>query len=458
MPIDYGRLVGRTWEIFSRNRVLWILGLIAALTGGSSGGSNFNFNTSTSGTSGNVPDFNLFWEQWGGLIVGLACGLVILAIVLSFINAAAEAGMIATVDHIERTREQPAFGAAWGMGTRKMVPIWLVNLVMGLITLFLVLILIVPVFLLFAGSIAAALNSGSDSEGALAGSFLLICLCVCVAVILLIPLLIIVSIVQLLAQRAVVLDNQGVFEAVGSGWRMLNANRGPTLVTWIISLVVGVIEAIAGAIVLFPVSLIFFVPALGALMDPDDFTFADFPWPLLVIGGVVLWLLSGLIGALFRALTSTLWTLFYRNRRQMPNSELAPAGMLPPTMPGGPTYGSPYGPTPDTSYGAPPVYPPAQGPPPPYTPPPAPPASPYGAPPADTINMGYTPPPAPPGAPYGAPPADTTNMGYSPPPTGGVQYGPPYSPPTAPLPPAPGEPPPSAPDDRARGPEGGGSV
>jgi hypothetical protein len=443
MPIDYGRLVNRTWEIFSRNRVLWILGLIAALTSGGNSSSSFNFNQGTGTSGGTLPDFNLFLEQWGGLIFCLACGLFILAIILTFVNAAAEAGMIATVDQIERTREQPAFGAAWSMGTRKMVPVWLVNLAIGLITLVLVLILFVPILLFF---VPVAVSSTGGGDEAVAGGILFACLCVCALVILLIPLIIALGLVQQLALRAVVLDNQGVFEAIGTGWRLLNEHRGPTLVTWLITLVVGFVEGFASVIVLLPVGLIFLLPAMGALMNPEDFTFSDFPWPLLIIGIILLWLLAGLIGALFRAFTSTLWTLFYRNRRQMPGSELAPAGMLPPVGPGGAPYGGPYGPAPGGAYGTPPSYPPAQGAPPPYTPPP------YTPPPADTTSMGYTP-----------PPADTTNMGYTPPPTGpgGVQYGSPYSPPTTPMPPlgappppVPGEPPPPAPDDRARGPEG----
>ena len=442
MPIDYGRLVSRTWEIFSRNRVLWILGLIAALASGSTSSLNFNQSTGSS-SSGDLPNFAPFWEQWGGLVIGLGCGLIILAIVLSFVNAAAEAGMIATVDHIERTGEQPTFGAAWGMGTRKMLSLWLLNLVIGLIIFVIVLILIVPVIVLFAGTIAAAVGSGGDD--AAAGAFLLACLCICGLVLVLIPLLIALNLIQLLAQRAVVLENQGVFEAIGTGRTILSANRGPTLVAWLIALVVGFIEGFAGLIVLLPVSLIFILPAMGVLMDPTNITFDDFPWPLLLIGIVVLWVLTGLIGALFRALTSTLWTVYYRNRRQMPNSDLTPAGMLPPVGPGGSSYGSPYGPAPGSPYGAPPpAYPPAQGAPPSYTPPP------------------YTPPPATPGSPYSTP-QDTTNMGYTPPPTGGVQYGSPYSSPTTPMPPlgtppsGPADAPPSPPpDDRARGPEGGG--
>ncbi len=468
MPIDYGRLISRTWEVFSRNRVLWLLGFIVALTAG--GGINSQFNYSSSSNSG--TDFQQFADQYSGLLIGLGCLALIAAIVFSFISAAGEAALIATTDHIERTHEQPSFSAAWGLGWPKMVSVWVYNLVYGIIILIILLIFLVPIFLIFGASIAAMVNAGgtgSNSGTTAAGSaFGLICICGCLAFILLIPLVIILGLVREYGLRAVVLENQGPMTALSTGWQLLRANIGASIIASLILLVVGIISGV----VVSPFALLLGAPMVAAM----GFQNGKFSLPTLLFLGLLLWLVSAAVGAFTKSFQSVLWTLLYRNRRQMPGSELAPVGMMPP---GG---GSPYGAPSYTPAGAPPPYTPPAGSPPPYNPAGSPPPymPPASNPPPYTPPAGsppYSPPPYSPPAgevpPY-TPPA--YNPLPSPPPAGAEtdRYGtpPPYSPPPySPPPYTPGEtrpmgPPPTMPggetgpsgsmsDPRARGPEGG---
>src|SRR5690349_9248806 len=111
MAIDYGRLISRTWEVFSRNRVLWLLGLIVALTAGNFS-SQFNYNTSSSSGS----QVQEFLNQYGSVLIGLGCVAFIIGIIFSFLGAAGKAALVATTDHIERTKQQPTFSEAWGLG------------------------------------------------------------------------------------------------------------------------------------------------------------------------------------------------------------------------------------------------------------------------------------------------------------------------------------------------------
>jgi hypothetical protein len=485
MPIDYGRLVSRTWEVFSRNRVLWLLGLIIALT---SGGFNSQFNYSTS--SNNVTEIRDFFDQYGGLLLTLGCIALIVGIIFTFIRAAGEAALIAATDHIERTREQPSFSAAWGLGWPKMFPVWLFNLVFGILIAILFLIFLVPLFLLFGASIGAAISASSNGDtsgaNAIGGALGLLCLCGCISLLILIPLSIILGLAREYGVRAVVLDNEGPVQAIGTGWQMVRANPGPSFVVFLITVAVGVIASV----ILAPVALFIGVPMMASLGINNG----QFSLPTLLILGVLLWLISAAVGTFTTSFQSVLWTLLYRNRRQMPGSELAPAGMMPPG--GGTPYGAPYGAAPPYTptgspppytppAGSPPPYTPPAGSPPPYTPPPgsalpySPPAgspppytppaeSPSAYPPPAESSSAY-PPPAESSSAY-TPPAYTppayTPPSYTPPAesSGTIQYGapPPYTPPpgeTRPIPPPPPEsergPSGPLPDDRARGPEGG---
>jgi hypothetical protein len=442
MPIDYGRLVSRTWEVFSRNRVLWLLGLIIALT---SGGVNTSFNYS----SNNSSEFQDFFQRYGGLLLGLGCVALIVGIIFTFIRAAGEAALIATTDHIERTHEQPSFAAAWGLGWPKMFPVWLFNLVYGILIVILILIFLVPIFVLFGASIGAIAsstgNGGSGDNGAIGGAIGLLCVCGCIALLILIPISIILGLVREYGLRAVVLENEGAFQAISTGWRMVRANPGPSFVAFLITVAVGIIASV----ILAPVLAILGVPMITAM----GFNNGQFSLPAVVFLGALLWLVSAAIGTFTTAFESVLWTLLYRNRRQMPGGELAPVGIMPP---GG---GAPYGAAPPyTPAGSPPAYTPPAGSPPPYIPPQgsAPPYTPAGSPPPYTPPAAspppYTPPPYTPPSEgsstvqYGAPPpytppsegSDTARYGTPPPYTppsegsGTMQYGtpPPYTPPS----------------------------
>ena len=74
--MDYGKVLGRAWEITWRWKVLWILGFLASLgNGGGGGGGNFY--------SGSGEDFDInrwtgdalgpeFWAAVGGVVLLLA--------------------------------------------------------------------------------------------------------------------------------------------------------------------------------------------------------------------------------------------------------------------------------------------------------------------------------------------------------------------------------------------------
>ena len=177
----------------------------------------------------------------------------------------------------------------------------------------------------------------------------------------------------------------------------MRANMGPTVVMVVIAIVVAVIMGIITGALGIGAS------AIATVLNPVS---QRGPGAGLQIGvgllALVMATISLLINGPFNAFTSTLWTLFYRNRRQMPGGELVAAGMMPP---GGTPYGTPYGAAPPYNpAGGPPPYTPPAGSPPPYTPPSA--SPPPYTPPADSPAL-YNP--------AGSPPPYTTPADSPPP-------------------------------------------
>ena len=388
MPIDYGRYVARAWEVFSRNRVLWWLGVVVASLSGVLAAFSIAvpflflgaFMDPAFVESDAAVDFEVFWAQWGGVFGAFACLLVILTFLLSWVSAGGEAALAAATDHVERTGERLALGAAWGLGRRRVVPVWLLGLVIGLAVFAVVAVLAVPFGVFLVGLI-----NDPDSAGAATGITLLT-LCVGGLSILAIPVALVVGGMREFAVRAIVLENESVFGALGSGWRLLRQNLGPVAVTFLIMFLVASIQSIIINIVVTPVSFLLMIPLFASMAESPTAT-PTIPGPFVACLGVILGLVIIAVTAPFISFNSVLWTILYRNRRGLPNSDLSARPAIPIVPP--PT---PYGPVPGAPYGG--GYPPPSG-------------GPGAAPPPPPPGLGFTPPPAGPGGvQYGGPPPD----------------------------------------------------
>src|SRR3712207_9352302 len=130
--MDYGRYVTRVWEVFSRNRVLWWLGMVVALLSGVISMMSIGLPFMLIGVFADAAflpdepsvDFATFLAQWGGFIGTVGCVTVILSFILSFVSAAGGAALVAATDHIERTGEKLTLGAAWRVGAPRQLPGW----------------------------------------------------------------------------------------------------------------------------------------------------------------------------------------------------------------------------------------------------------------------------------------------------------------------------------------------
>jgi hypothetical protein len=411
MAIDFGALVSRTFQVVWKYKVLWVLGLIVTLL---STNINFSYNANTFNRFNTTaqPDIS---TAFGGSAL-LACLAFILLIIFFFVRAGFEAGLIIAGDRAALDRP-PTLQEAWAQGRTRMWPIIGLNLIIVAIGIVFALIFVILGFIILGSTFAGIFSSMYTPNGqtpnpstifpALGGFFL----CFCGLILLAIPLFAVLSVVIQLAQRAVVLDNQTVGQGWSTGWRLLRANAGNVLLLLLIEFGIGIVVGIVIALISGVISL----PLMAAAMNGGTGAGGTL---LSVVVGIVLWVVTGLLGALPLAGNSVLWTLFYP--------------IL--TAPGGAGPGQPA------------LYPGGWPPPGPYG---APPASPYGPP---AAPGGYTQPGQyPPG--YGQPPSGYTQPGqypgsYDQPPSGYSQpgqypggyvpptsapggYGPPVPPPSA---------------------------
>ena len=297
--MDYGKILGRAWEITWRFKILWILGFLASLGqggGGSQGGSNYRFSSSD-------------WQRWNispdavgaiiAVIVALACVAILIGIALWVVSTIARGGLIAGVQQAE-DEGSTGFGRAWRVGVKRFWTLFGIQILAALP--------VILMWLIFAGALAASIfgvvkgSESSDPTVAL-GVFGIVCsgLWCCGAIIV----SLLLSQIATYAERAAILESLGWIEAFKRGWQVLKTNIGPTLVFWVIFLAIGLV---VGGIVLAGVAAVA-VPIFGALTTTDVGA-----WILVPIcgGGLIAIILGALIGSLVNTFTSATWTLAYR--------------------------------------------------------------------------------------------------------------------------------------------------
>jgi hypothetical protein len=308
--MDFGKLLSRSWEIVWNNKFLFVLGLLAALGsggGGSGGGSNFNFGENDFDVPADmVSQMELFWSQYGFLIITAVCVLLLIGIVLWLISLVAQAGLIDAVDRIDEGQSS-SFGEAWAAGTSKLLSLVGLSLLLAL-----------P-FIIF-GLIAAAVGVGAvmTDGGTVFALFGIIVACLgCFIAILAIFL----QVLYPFAQRAIVLENSGAVASISRGWDVMRESAGDTIILVVIAVAITIIYGIVSAIVLIPAALILLGPALAAGLITGQFGLGTIA---LGAGGLVcLVLLAAMVNAILVTYRSTLMTLGYKHLAGIyPNKKL----------------------------------------------------------------------------------------------------------------------------------------
>jgi len=299
--MDYGKILSRAWQITWRWKVLWIFGFLASLgSGGGSGGGGGNGMNNGSRGAGNFPNFDMSPEI-GGLLIALICVALIIGIILWVLSIISRGALIAGVQQVE-DEGQTSFGSAWRVGLSRFWTIFGVGFLAALPILIIVLVLI-------GVGIAVAVGAGYNFTNAMSDRALgiilpaLACLIplACVTVVL----AVVLGQIQLYAERAAILEGKGWIDAFKRGWQVLKTNLGPTIVFWLIFLVIGgvLLAIVAGGI------LALALPAVALFGNNNPNALAV----VTMCGGALIgFVILAVVGAIVQTFTSTTWTLVYR--------------------------------------------------------------------------------------------------------------------------------------------------
>lgn len=316
--MDYAQLFRRGWEIVWQNKYLFILGFLAALGAGGNAGSGVNYNfPSGSGSSSNPfpPDFASkvtgFWDQYGGLVLGLVCFFFILGIVFWLVRLAAQGGLIEAVDRIE-SGEKMSFGTAFSAGVSRLGS--LVGLHIIINGPFILL------GLLFAGLggsvMLTTLRQGGEISEAAGGTFVILAVCGGLLACLLVPLGIIITIVYPFAQRGLLLQKLSVVASIRHGWKIVRDNVGDVILLGVAFLVIGFLFGIITLVVAIPFAFLAMGPFLLDAIQGNEFSFGAAEVATIAFGGICLGLGAAAVNSVLTAYRSATVTLAYQQFAQ----------------------------------------------------------------------------------------------------------------------------------------------
>ncbi len=334
--MEYGRIIKRAIDITFRQKVLWIFGIAAALFGGMEGGGGGGGGQGIGYTfsPGTLPRFTVPqmpmphqapfgpmmprvpWESILPIalaILGIIAVFGILWAIASIIVRYTSFGaLIGIVNQVEE-EEETGFQAGLRTGWRRLLHLFAINLIIGIVGMIFAVALII--ILIIAGVLAAVpallLFSLSEAAGVL-GVLLGVIMGIGLLLLLLLVALVfsaVTTIVRELAFRASVIENQGIFDALGAGIALLRTKLRETVLMWLLLVLIRFVLSIV-AIPLMLVGLaIVLVPALaGALITESPLVALLGATP-----GLLLMLVVGtFLGALVLIFYSATWTLTFR--------------------------------------------------------------------------------------------------------------------------------------------------
>jgi hypothetical protein len=278
--MEYGKVISRSASIVWRNKFLIVVGILAALGSGQFGGSGGGGGGGEAG-NGDLGQFSDFGDEIAafavGAVIGLICIVLLIGIALWVISTIARGGLIASVDRIE-SGEKSSFRQAWGAGWHKAGTLLGISLLPAVPALILFVLGILALGA-YGGIFAMFGEEFAESAGVAGlGGIMLVLACIVA------PIMLVLSILRNFAERACMLEDQGVLDAYRRGTSVLMANLGEAII--LILLQIGIFIALG---------LLLFLPGLVLLL-------CCCLWPLLLA-------LQGFL----EAFVSALWTLAWRS-------------------------------------------------------------------------------------------------------------------------------------------------
>ena len=310
--MNYSRLINRAFQITWRYKVLWIFGILLALTsgGGGGGGGGSGGNRTTMPTlPSQFPTLGApEWQLISGLILLCCCIFLILMVVGTIVRYVARAGLYRSVDQIEETGVAPKWREAFRLGwSNRSFRMWLLDLIVGIpfviAAILLVLLGATPLLLLAVDS------SAVKALGVIAtiGLELLILLLIMIAAFAL----------GLLGQfwaREIALADRSVGQALAMGYAAVRSRLKDSVLTWLMLFGLGLAYGLVSIALVFILGGIGLAVGFGiglplyAMTKSVGWSVAMGLLPFIAILAVPLIFVQGL----WLTFESSAWTLAYR--------------------------------------------------------------------------------------------------------------------------------------------------
>jgi len=300
--MNYRQLVRRPFDIVLRRPYLWLLGLLAggATTFNYSGGGG-SYRNSTTYTGPSNATVQTFWNNNWEWLVAIAAMAAVIFVVMFILGSIATGGIIrAAVEHDEGRDYR--LGTAWRAGYATFWRIAGLRLATFVLA-------IAPAVFIGALVGAAVAMSGPFVPGAVL--FGLLAAGVGVASIFF---WIALGIAYEFAQRLIVLEGVGVFDAIAEGFRMIPRHGKEVALGWLILIAISIVAGIA----MVPIVIAIAIPA--GIVGFSGWLAAGTTGAI-VTGSVAAVFFVGVLlplGGAYSAYSSVYWTLLFRSIRAMP--------------------------------------------------------------------------------------------------------------------------------------------
>jgi hypothetical protein len=321
--MNYGFILRRALEITRRYRVLWLFGILVALTaGGSMSTSNYSFDQSDFPSGAwpeGVPGAEA-WEglqawfqaiepgQWIGLALAICCLVLILALVALILQYVARVALIRSVDQIETSAAAPTWRRAFRLGwSNRAFRLWLLELLVGIA-------FVIAALALLAVVASPLLLLLTQNEAARVIGIVLTVLLGIPAGLLLLAAIVVVSILGQFWAREIALRDRSVGQAFSAAYALVRAKVRDVGLFWL--LMAGI--QIGFSILMIPVFLLLGAIALliGGGLGYAVYALANSIVGAIVVGLPIFLLVFGLpmlfLSGLFETYKSSAWTLAYR--------------------------------------------------------------------------------------------------------------------------------------------------
>ena len=325
--MNHIKILKRALNITVNYRILWVFGILLALTAGSGSGNGGSGNSSSSSTQ-TPPNFN--WQNpfsgfpqvtpdvtnmWIGIAASLVCLILAIIVVGTIVRYVSETALIRMVDAHETSGEKQTLRQGFRLGwSRAAFKMFLVDLLVGLsfIVVFLVLLALaaLPLLVWLSQNMPLQILGSVISAG-------LILLLIFAAFIIGLA----VSLIILFARRVCALENMGVGASLRRGFAIVKQHLTDVVLMGVMMFGIDLLWVLVTIPVILAVivvaALIAGLPALLVGSIASIFTQGVTPWIVAAVVAAPIFLIlvilpGALIGGWKQVFTSSAWTLTYR--------------------------------------------------------------------------------------------------------------------------------------------------